>query len=435
MELKLNELDKVKRELNVEATDEELTPRFEKAITEYRKKISHPGFRKGKVPISIVKNLYGESIKYSSLEEIAQDIFREYIVDNKTDLIGKGTLLDMDYKPEEGLKFKVKFEVFPEVEIENYKGIELKKKKYLIDESLVDEEINYHKFRNSTQELDGVALDNEYIITVDLQNLDEAGNILIGQTQKDLRVYLGNPEIYKEFKEAFKGIKEGEEKVIDSMNAEGGPKKVRITCKKVEKIVYPEMNPEFFSKVTGKEGINTLEEFREEIKKELSSIYNNIAERNLRDEVVSEIIKLNEVEVPEHYTETILNSMLEDQVNQMPNKKLPPEFKPEEFKKENRVNAIRLAKWFLIRDKLIELENVDVDDSDFQKLAEDNFKKYNIPVDKLFNAYKENADIKNKLINEKVIDMIISNAKLEEIEELRKKDDKSIEDTSEDQDV
>ena len=266
MDLKLNDLENSKKELSAELSYEELKPHFEKAIDKYRKKATIPGFRKGKAPLNMIKKLYGEGIEYSALEDIANDTFVNYLVENKLDLLSKASITDMDYKPKEKFNFKVEFEVMPEIKVDNYKGLELKKTKYIIEDERVEDEIQYHRFRNSTNEIDGVALDDNYIVTVDLQNLDEAGNILVGQTQKDLKLFLGNPQIFPEFKEGLSGIKEGEVRIIDSKNAEGGPKKVQITCTKVEKIVLPEMNEEFFKKVTNKEEIKTEEDFRKEIK-------------------------------------------------------------------------------------------------------------------------------------------------------------------------
>ena len=183
MDLKINELENAKKELEADLSYEELTPHFEKAFLGYRKKATIPGFRKAKAPINMIKKLYGEGIEYSALEDVANEIFVQYILDNKLDVLGKGAITDMDYKPKENLKFKVEFEVMPVIKIDHYKDLELKKTKYIIDDSLVDDEIEYHKLRNAAYEIDGIASDNNYIITVDLQNLDEAGNILIGQTQ------------------------------------------------------------------------------------------------------------------------------------------------------------------------------------------------------------------------------------------------------------
>lgn len=408
--------------LEAELSYEELTPHFDKAIAEYRKKATIQGFRKGKAPVSMIKKLYGDGLEYNSLEDIANDIFHKYIIDNKIDILGKGAITDMDYKPKENLKFKIEFEVMPEIKIEKYKGINLKKTKYVIDDSLVEDEIQYHKFRNATNEIDGVASDDDYIITVDLQNLDEAGNVLIGQSQKDLRIYLGNTEIYPEFKEGFKGIKEGEVRIIDSKNAEGGPKKVQVTCTKVEKIIYPEMNEEFFKKITGKDGITTTEEFKAEIKGELEKIYAGISDKKLKADAISELIKENDVEAPEIYIEIILKNMIEDLKHQYPKHELPKNFNEEEFKKERRVDAIIQAKWYLMREKLIEMENVKIEDEDYRKIAEENAARYNIPADKLIEAYRENEDVKIKILNDKVLDTVIGNAVIEEIAELKRKE-------------
>ncbi len=422
MEIKQNDIDRSKRSIEAELSYEELTPHFDKAAAEYKKKATIPGFRKGKAPLNMIKKLYGDGLEYNALEDIANDVFQKYIIDNNVDILGKGAITDMDYKPKEKLNFKIEYEVMPEIKIDKFKGLELRKTKYIIDDSLVDDEIQYHKFRNAANEIDGIASDDNYIITVDLQNLDEAGNILIGQSQKDLRIYLGNAEIYPEFKEGFKGIKEGEVKIIDSKNAEGGPKKVQVSCTKVEKIVYPEMNEEFFKKVTGKDGINTEEEFKAEIKGELEKIYDGISDRKLRADTISEMIKENDVEAPDVYVNFILKAMIDDLKHQYPKHELPKDFNAEEFKKEKRVDAIIQSKWYLIREKLIESEKITVSEEDYKKIAEENSAKYNIPADKLIESYKDNEDVKMKIMNDKVLDLILENAKIEEISELKTKD-------------
>ena len=422
MDLQLNDIENSKKELTGELSYEELTPYFEKAMESYRKKANVPGFRKGKVPMNMIKKLYGEGLEYSAIEDITNEVFVKYIMDNKLDLLSRASIKEMDYKPKEKLTFKVEFEVMPEIKVENYKGLELKKTKYIIDDSRVDDEIQYHRFRNATNELDGVALDDNYIITVDLQNLDEAGNILIGQTQKDLRIYLGNEQMFPEFKAGFKGIKEGEVRVIDSKNSEGGPKKVQITCTKVEKLVFPEMNEEFFKKVTSREGIKTEEDFRAEIKNEIQKIYDGISDRKIDNDAISEMIKSNDIPAPERYIEVILNGMIDEYKQQFPKKQLPKDFNTEEFKKEKRVDAILQAKWYLIREKMIEDNKIEALEEDYNKLAEDNASRYNIPADKLIEAYKENEDIKMKILNDKVLDLIISNAKITETEEIVKKE-------------
>jgi trigger factor len=425
LDLKLNDLENNKKELQAELSYEELTPHFDKAIENYRKKANIPGFRKGKAPLNMIKKLYGEGIEYSALEDIANEIFVKYIVDNKLDLLSKGAITDMDYKPKENLNFKVEFEIMPEIKVGDYSGLELKKTKYIIDESLVEDEIEYHRMKNASYEIDGVASDDNYVITVDLQNLDEAGHVLIGQSQKDMKIFLGNPEIYPEFKEGFKGIKEGEVRVIDSKNSEGGLKKVRITCTKVEKLVPPELNEEFFKKITGKEEIKTLDEFKAELRSVIENIYEGISKRALRNDAVSEMIKLSEVTAPERYVNSILDGMVHDYKHQFPKHQPPKEFNEAEFRKEKRVDAILQAKWYLISDKLIASENIKAEDEDLKKIARENSVRYNIPEDKLLVAYEDNDEVKQQILNDKVLDLIISKAVVKETEKVMKKENEN----------
>ena len=114
--------------------------------------------------------------------------------------------------------------------------------------------------------------------------------------------------------------------------------------------------------------------------------------------------------------------MIDDLKHQYPKHELPKDFNAEEFKKEKRVDAIIQSKWYLIREKLIESEKITVSEEDYKKIAEENSAKYNIPADKLIESYKDNEDVKMKIMNDKVLDLILENAKIEEISELKTKD-------------
>lgn len=420
METNFKDIDKCKKELEFVLTYDELKPHFEKALEKYRKQAAIPGFRKGKAPLSMVKKLVGESIEYSALEEIANNVFRQHVEENDIDILDVGAMTDFNYEPQRRFQFKVEFEVRPEIELETYKGLELKRKKYVIDDSLVDEEINYHKLQNSQLEMDSEAFDDEYVVTLDLQDLDEKGNIIIGQTQKDVKVYIGNKSLAKEFAEGLKGIKEGETKTIQSKDADGNKKKVQVTAAKVEKIVAPEMNEEFFKKVTAKEDIKDLDQFRGTIKNELQKIYDESAEQNLKNDVINEILKLNDVSVPNAFVENILKNAADDyQKRQGKNKKFTTE-ELDEYKKASKPDATKQAKWFLIKEKIAELEGIKAEEDDIKKFAEDIASKYNMPSDKLVELYSKNPEVMGNVLNDKIMKFLIDNAKVTDIEEVKK---------------
>ncbi len=416
MELNIKKLENCKREFTAELNYQELIPHFDLALVEYRKKISIPGFRKGKAPINMVKKLYADSIEYSALEDIANDVFIHYLDDNHIHIIDKGNLTDIDYKPKEKLTFNIVFEVLPEVELQNYKNLSLTRDKYLINDSIIDDEIKNIRFNFAQYELDGEALDDEYRITVDSQGLDDSGNIIIGDATKDMKIYLGNKNMFPEFKEGLKNIKENEERIIDTKNSEGKPKKIRITCTKVEKIIYPELNEEFFKKATGKE-FKTSEEFRNYIKDEITNYYVNISDKKLEKDIINEIIKENEIEIPDKFVERILGGYWEDYTKMYKKAKFTEEDQ-KEYKKSRRVDAIVQAKWFFFREKLIELEKIEVSEEDYIDFAEKNIKLYNLPLtpDVLVKTYKENKDINYSILEDKIFKYLIDSSEIKDSE-------------------
>ena len=420
MDLKLKDLDGCKKEFDATLTYEDLKPHFEKALQKYRQKVTIPGFRKGKAPLKMIERQYGESIEYSALEDIANEVFKKYILDKKVEILDVGRLKDMDYKPKEKFTFQIEFEVRPEVVVENYKNIELTRTVNEIDDSIVEEEIQNLRMRFAQYEIDGQALDNEYRLTVDIQNLDDGGNIIIGESQKDVPVYLGDKNMFPEFKEGLKNIKEEEQRIIETKGKDDKPKKVQMTCKKVEKIVYPELNEEFFKKVSNKDEIKTEKEFRDFVRKDIETAYKDVSERAFRDDVIHELVKLNDVQVPELIVNNVLDNYVQHYKEQFPKNYNFKDFKEDEFRKQKRAEAIVQAKWFLIREKLIEIEKFEVTDDDYKKIAEENSGKYNIPVDKLIETYKKSDELTNQILSNKVMDFLIENANVKEKKEVRK---------------
>lgn len=412
MEESLKELENCTREYEATMSYEELTPHFEEAILKYRKKVTMPGFRKGKAPLAMVKKMYSESIEYSSVEDIANKIFAKYILDNNVDLVEQGALVDLDYKPKESLTFKVQFEVRPEVELKKIDGLNLTKTKYEVDDSFIDAEVKYHQYQNSTFEMDGEAFDDEYLITVDVNNLDDDGNLIIGQSEKDVKIYLNNKELLPEFKTALTGIKENDERVIETKNKDGKLQKIKLTATKIEKVVPPEMNEEFFKKVTNNDDVKTEEEFRNLIREDLEKFYNGEAKKKLTSDVVKALVENNPVPVPEAYIHRILGEMIKEYEEK--SKMKLNDSQKEEVRKSSRSVAHEQASWYMIREKIIETEKIQLTDEDLKERVKDSAIRFNIPEEKLLEVYKANPTFTENILTDKVIDHIISKSNITE---------------------
>jgi len=416
MEFKINKIDAVKQEVEFELSYADLAPHFDKAFQKYQKKAEIPGFRKGKAPVSMIKRMYGDMIEQASLEDVANEVYKNYLDENHVHPLGEAQMVDMDYEAKQIFKFKIKYEIKPEFELAEYKGVEVNRTLHNIDEKMVDDEIKYLQSKHVTYEDAEKADGDEFSLTMDVQKLDETGTEIIGQSDKDVRFYLNDPQINKEFKEQLAEITVGEERILNLPGQEEGTtEKYKVLCKKIDKVVFPELTEEFFKNIYKDEEIKTNEEFKEKVKKELEGIYKNIADQGIRNNIVSELIKLNEIPVPDALVENILNSYIEDVKNQNPKRQLPKEFDEEEYRKTKRADAILQVKWYLIRDRIIEMEKMEVSEKDIEPIIEADSKKYNLPVEKIKAVYENNPDVKYRVLDDKLMNFLIENAKITDV--------------------
>ncbi len=415
MEIKTNNIDSCKQEAEFEVSYEELTPHFEKAYKKYKNKLSVPGFRKGKVPVSMLKKMYKDVIEQGSLEDVSNDLFRDYLKNNKVAILGEGSLIDMDYEPGIIFKFKVQFEIKPEIELKQYKNLTINKTIYPVTDKVIGDEIKYLRSKNCTYEDAEKAADDEFVVTLDVQKLDDSGLPIIGQSENGVKFYLNDKHLNKELKDQLVDIEKGQEKILTLTPKEGEmPEKYNAKAEKIEKIILPELNKEFFDKFY-KDEANNEDEFMERVKKDLEKIYSDMSNQELRNNIVNELIKINEIPVPEVLVNNILDSYIEDIKNQSQKRSLPSDFNEEEYRKTRRVDAILQVKWLLIREKIIDIEKIEVTEADIQPLIEEDAKKYNLPVDKIKSIYEKNEDIKFKVMDNKLLNFLIQNSKIKEV--------------------
>ena len=115
MEVLINSTSEVNHEMEIVVSAEELKPHIDKAYKEEAKNIQMPGFRKGKVPLQIIKRRFGEAIEYQTIEKLSNDFFRTAIEERDIQPINQPILEDMKFEPGGDLTLKVRYETMPEV--------------------------------------------------------------------------------------------------------------------------------------------------------------------------------------------------------------------------------------------------------------------------------------------------------------------------------
>ncbi len=122
MEYKIIDLTESEKEVEVTLPYDEIKKEIESEVLKQTKNIQLPGFRKGKVPLSMIKKRFGDALEYEASEKVANARFWEVSKEKELNPIGQPQLIDIKFNPGEDLFFKVKYEILPEIEVKDYKG-------------------------------------------------------------------------------------------------------------------------------------------------------------------------------------------------------------------------------------------------------------------------------------------------------------------------
>jgi trigger factor len=314
---------------------------------------------------------------------------------------------------------KIQYDIRPTIQLVQYKGLSIETVVHTItDDELEDELLRIRKINSVREEVEKVT-DDEHVVSAELQEFDDTGFPIIGKKTENARFYLADPQLEQPFKDALRAAQKGNEHEIKFEHQhDDHAHKVNMKAKvtKVEKVVLPELSDEFVKKVT-KDKITSLDEFRKGIREDVESYWKEKNRRSLINSIVGEIIRLHEFQVPESLIRSVLENLLEEIKGQHPKKQLPADFDIEKFFQENRPYAIFQAKWALLREEIVKTENLSVDEAALVALAEREAAKIGIDKERLIAYYKSSDQVKDRLVGDKLIDLLISSTTVKEVDD------------------
>ena len=418
-------LDTNRYELEIEISPEEFSKAIDKAFKKNAKKISIPGFRKGKAPKNFIERYYGENIFYEdAVNSLYPGAMDEAIEEAKLDVINDKIDFDIvTIGKNEGLTFKVAVTVKPEVKIENYKGIEVKKKSTRVTKKDVDKEIESQRERNArivTVE-DRASKDGD-IVVIDFKGFVD-GKAFEGGESKNHTLKLGSKQFIPGFEEQLENHNKGEEFSINvkfpddysSKDLAGKEATFEIKLHEIKERQLPELDDEFVKDVSE---FDTLEEYKKDIEKNLKESKENEAKIDIDDQIIDKVNELLEAEIPEAMFENKIDEDLKDFAYKLQSQGLDINsymkytgLDKETFRKEFRPMAERKVKLRLALEKISELENL----MPTEKEIEDKFKEYadsyKIDVEKIKSLIPQ-KDLTLDLACEKAIDFLRDNANI-----------------------
>lgn len=370
------ETSSTRREIQVEIPADEVTRQTESLVQKYQKLARLPGFRRGHVPASIIRQRFAEDLKSDVVEALVPRYFRREADKLGLRPVSQPRVTDLQIHENEPLRFKATFEVMPEISVDGYK--ELRAEKPII--SVTDEEVEQTLHSLREQHATFTSIDGRPLADGDFAQAALDGQPTDGEGKPvhmdEVLVEIGGSNTMPEFTENLRGASAGEERTFevtypeDSSDRRLAGKRFSYTVKidSVKQKSLPELNDQF-AKELGE--FADLNEVRKRIREGMEAERQQTAEREAKDQLVAELIKRNDFEVPEALVERQADVRLERGLRAL----VAQGMRAEDLKKMDvtrlragqRDQALQEVKASLLLEKIAQEEKIEVADAEVDK--------------------------------------------------------------------
>jgi trigger factor len=416
VQVSISNVSEIQQEADIQLTQDELQPMFDRAYEKYRPKVEIKGFRKGKVPMPMIRQLYGEAIEQDALDDIASDFYRQAMEEKDIHPVGQPTMVDMDFKRGEHFHFKIKYEVKPGITLGSYRGIRVEKPIHIVTDAEVESEIQKIRRANSTTAETETVTDTGHIVTADVQELDETGTPLIGKKTAGARFDLSDETLAREICDALAGASVGQtyRATFESQHGDHAhTMHIALAVTKIEKVNLPPLDDELVGKITGGK-VTSFDEFRKNLRGDIERYWEEESNSRLNDNIAKSLVESHPFPIPESIVTGILDSYVDDVRTRSRERKLPKGFDEKKFREENRASALWQAHWLLLSGRIAEEEKIAVSDAEIEEMAEREAGKIGIGKDRLLEYYRKSSSASNRILSDKLMTFLRSNAKITE---------------------
>ena len=390
------------------------------AYLKQRKNIQIPGFRRGKAPRKMIEKMYGAHVFYEDgLEEIFPEVYQEAVINQNIKAVGQPSLTDMNISEDGIVTLTLTTDVYPEVTLGQYKGIEAPKADTTISDEQVQAELDQMAQNVASTETVERAAEMGDTANIDFEGFDN-GVPFDGGKGEGFDLKLGSGQFVPGFEEQVVGMTAGEEKDIDitfpqNYHAELAGKAVvfHVKLNKVTTTVLPEMDDEFAKDVSE---FDTLDELKADIRAKAEENAKKQAESAFEQACVDKVAELTTVDLPKGLVEAELDNQMERFAYQLQ----MSGYSMEQYAKmmggdmSTMRNAFRpaaekQAKINVTLAKIVEVEGITVSEEEINAEIETLAKQYELEVEKV-KAMVPTAEIEENLKTRKAVKVIVDNA-------------------------
>lgn len=394
----ISKLENSAVKLTATIAKEDVVSGYNKNISKYAKNVQLPGFRKGHVPVKVLEQKYGDSLKQEVLADLIDESLNQIFAEEESKDIRPlpytQPRLDGDKLPEfstdKDLTFSVVYDVFPSVEVKDFSKIEVKEPQVEIGEKELNEELKAIQERNAVviDKKEGEPVEKDNIVTIDYKELDDSGTAIPGSEREGFVFTVGTGENIYKIDDEIVGMKKDETKEIsktydakeENKDLAGKTKKISVTVKAIKLRNLPALDDELAQDVSEK--YKTLDDLKKDISKGLESAKNRKIAELKSQSLLEQLVEKNPIVLPKSMIQAEMESrwrMMAQQFQTTP-EQLEKMISASGQSKENMLtqwtgDAEKMLKSRLIVDALIREKNIAVTpeevEAEFAKIADE----------------------------------------------------------------
>lgn len=413
--------------LEVEVEAERVSDALDKAFNKVVKKASVPGFRKGKVPRPIFEARYGvEALYQDAIDILLPEVYTEAV--NETDIfpVDRPEVEIDQFAKGQAFKFKAKVTVKPEVTLGAYKGVEVPVEKVEVTDEEVNEELKRLQERHAELVvIDEGAAQNGDIAVIDFDGYVD-GNPFEGGKAERYSLELGSGTFIPGFEEQVVGMATGDFKDVEvtfpeTYHAEelaGKQAVFKVKVHEIKRKQLPELDDEFAKDVSEFE---TLNEYKEDLKKELLSRKEQEAKGKKEAAVVDKVSENAEVDIPQAMIDSEIQNMMRDFDNRLRSQGMNLEMflsfsgqTTADLQEQMKDDAEKRVRNNLVLEQIAKEENIEVTEEDINKELETMAEAYKRSADEIRNILTANGtlgSLREEISLRKTVDLLVENSK------------------------
>ena len=416
MKIKVNKTNEYTRELEINIPWSELESDFNATIKKFSKKVKMPGFRAGKIPRDRLMQQFQANIEAEFMENNFQKYYLMAVQQEELLPVNKAEISDVHFHMNEHFSFKAVFEIEPEMIIPKLKrnSLSVQRTIYIHDEHDIEDAImQLRKSHATIATVEDGAIEGDYLICT-LQKLDESGVPIIGKKFEKQYLRVGKGSFTDNQKEKLIGLKPGDStRVILPVNQEGENAEYELTVGNVEREILPEVNEEFLKRINS--DLDSLDALTSDVEKKIKANFEERSRTAYERDLSDALIDLASPSFAPSMVENYLANLIEDVKKQ--NKGEPMD--EEKVREHYTPVAERNVKWYSLRNKLIETQDIAASKENVEDYIEKLVERTPQSEKEIRKFYKKPSNrkrVEDDLVEKKILDYLEQFAKVKEVE-------------------